>query len=49
MFVCTLCVQFLTLSSINAEKLTDAAITDVTAGTAATHRVLAHPLKDPPT
>jgi hypothetical protein len=49
MFDCTLRVKLLTLSSINAEKLTDVAISDLTAGIAAKHRFLAHPLRDPPT
>jgi hypothetical protein len=49
MYDYTLRVKFLKLLSINAEKLTDVAITDLTAAIAAKHRFLAYPLKDPPT
>jgi hypothetical protein len=41
--------KIFTLFSINAEKLKNAAITDLTEGIAAKHRVLAHPVKDPTT
>jgi hypothetical protein len=44
----TLCVEFLMmLLSVNSQEPFEVAAIDFIAGIAATHRVLAHPLKDP--